>query len=476
MFNMMIMGFILYLIILSLIVFAAYQKTSTAALTSDFMLGNRSVNYWLTALSAHASDMSDWLFMAYPAVIYTGGLMQSWIAISLVIGMFLSWQFVAPRLRIETERYNSFTLSSYFSKRFNDKTGMIRLVSAVMSLLFLTVYIAAGLKGIGFLLEAVFAINYAIGISIAVVFIAAYTVLGGFVAVAWIDAFQALFLMAVLIVVPLIIFSSVDGIQAILQAAQYKNISLSIMPRSLHDIVQIIFITLTWGLGYFSMPHILTKFMGISDVKQMHKSKYIGITWQIIVLTAATAIGLIGMAYFIEGLANKELIFVEMVKYTFHPLVAGFMLCAILAAGLSTIDAQILVLASVLTEDFYKNLYHTKATTKQLFTFYRLSIIIVSILALIIALPKTTTIQELVKYAWVGLTCSFGPVVITALYSTYVNKWGALAGILVGGTVSAVWEFTSSLTLYEMKVPAAIPGFLAGLCAIYVISYVTKRK
>lgn len=261
-----------------------------------------------------------------------------------------------------------------------------------------------------------------------------------------------------------------------MQAAQYKNLSLSIMPQSLRDVIQIIFITFTWGLGYFSMPHILTKFMGISNVNEMYKSKYIGITWQIIVLGAATAVGLIGMAYFIEGLANKELIFVEMVKQIFHPLVAGFMLCAILAASLSTIDAQVLVLASVLTEDFYKNWFDKKATTPQLFKFYRASIIIVSVISLLIALPKTITIQELVKYAWVGLTCSFGPVVITALYSNYVNKWGALAGILIGGSVSAVWEFTSTLTLYGMKVPAAIPGFLSGLCAVYGISLLTSRK
>ncbi len=477
MFNFMIIGFMLYLSILAFIVIAAYKKTAAAQATEGFILGNRSINYWLTALSAHASDMSDWLFMAYPAVIYAGGLMQGWIAISLTIGSFLSWQFIAPRLRIETERYNCFTLSSYFAERFDDKQGMIRIVSALMSLLFLTVYIAAGLKGIGFLLESVFGIHYALGILISILFITFYTFIGGFIAVAWVDAFQALFLMGVLVIVPLIIFTSIDGsIDAIRAAAYAKNISLSMMPHSIADLVQIIFISLTWGLGYFSMPHILTKFMGISDVKEMHKSKYIGITWQIIVLTAATAVGLIGMAYFSEGLANKELIFIEMVKDTFTPVVAGFMLCAVLAAAISTIDAQILVLASVLTEDFYKNLYRKKATTKQLFSFYRWTILIIAAIAFLIALPKTVTIQSLVKYAWVGLTCSFGPVVIAALYSRWVNRWGALAGILIGGNVSAVWEWIATVTVYGMKVPAAIPGFIAGFSAIILISLLTSRK
>lgn len=471
----MIIGFVLYLSILFGIVYAAYKKTAAAEATTGFMLGNRSINYWLTALSAHASDMSDWLFMAYPAVIYAGGLMQAWIAISLIIGSFLSWQFIAPRLRIQTERYNAFTLSSYFAARFGDKQGIIRLVSALMSLLFLTVYIAAGLKGIGFLLEFVFDIPYVIGIFISVVAITAYTFIGGFIAVAWIDAFQALFLMGVLVIVPCIIYGAINGTAAIQQAAQMHHISLSLIPHSMADVVQIIFIAITWGLGYFSMPHILTKFMGISDVREMHKSKYIGMTWQITVLTAATAVGLIGMAYFSEGLANKELIFIEMVKDTFMPVIAGFMLCAVLAAAISTIDAQILVLASTLTEDFYKNFYRPTATTSQLFTFYGRCILAIASVAFFIALPHGVTIQSLVKYAWVGLTCSFGPVVMTALYSRWANRWGALAGILVGGSVSAVWEWMATITVYGMKVPAALPGFCAGFLAIFLISLLTRQ-
>jgi sodium/proline symporter len=476
MFNFMIIGFITYLAILSLIVLIAAQKTKATTATAGFMLGNRSINYWLTALSAHASDMSDWLFMAYPAVIYAGGMLQGWLAISLIIGSFLSWQFIAPRIRIETERYNCFTLSSYFSERFDDKQGMIRFVSALMSLLFLTVYIAAGLTGVGFLLKSAFDIPYAIGILIAIFFIAFYTFVGGFIAVAWIDAFQALFLLGVLVVVPLVVYGSIGGWSAIVQAAFVKQISLSLIPNSMQELTQIIFVMMTWMLGYFSMPHILAKFMGISDVKEMHKSKYIGITWQIIVLSAATAVGLIGMAYFADGLANKELIFIEMVKDIFPPIIAGFMLCAILAAAISTIDAQVLVLVSVLTEDFYKNVYHQGATTKQLFWFYRASILVVCAISYIIALPGAATIQALVKYAWVGLTCSFGPLVITSLYSNIVNKWGALAGILMGGTVSAIWEFVSTLTLYGVKVPAAIPGFISSLGAIYIVSLITSKK
>jgi sodium/proline symporter len=420
--------------------------------------------------------MSDWLFMAYPAVIYTGGLLNAWIAISLIIGSFLSWHFIAPRLRIETERYNCFTLSSYFAERFNDKEGGIRMASAVMSLLFLTVYIAGGLKGIGFLLEALFGVPYSVGVIAAIAFIAFYTVIGGFIAAAWVDAFQALFLLGVIAIVPIVIAGAMPNLHAISEIAAQRSLTLSLMPHSWAEMTHIFFMCATWGLGYFSMPHILTKFMGISDVKEMHKSKYIGMTWQILVLTAATFIGLLGIAYFAQGLSNKELIFVEMVKITFNPLLAGFMLCAVLAAAISTIDAQVLVVASVLTEDIYKRQKGVPVSVAQLLWFYRASIIGICSLACLIALPATVTIQELVRYAWVGLTCSFGPIVITALYSKVVNRRGALSGIIVGGGISALWEFAVPMRLFGIKVPAALPAFGLGIITIYIVSWWTAER
>lgn len=350
--NLLLIGFVFYFIAISAIVYIVYTANKKQTY-SDLILGNRSVNYIATALSAHASDMSDWLFMAFPAALYSGGLINAWIAIGLVGGMFFVWNFIAPELRIQTEKYNSLTLSTFFEDRFKDRSGTIRILSALISLFFFAVYIAAGLKGFGFLAESVFAISYNTGICIALACVITYIFFGGYKALAWIDCFQALFLLIVILYVPYKAFFSIDGFSAINYAAIQQNIPLQLLPNTITMWINTLFMALSWSVGYFGTPHILTKFMGMKNVSEMRKAQVIGLSWQIIVLCAAGLTGLIGIAYYPITLPNKELIFVEIVKDLFSSLQAGFILSAIAGATLSVITAQMLVLISVITEDLY---------------------------------------------------------------------------------------------------------------------------
>src|SRR3989344_9660089 len=146
-----------YFAALIAVAFFSYQKQKS---DTDFILGDRSLNFWLTALSAHASDMSSWLFLGYPAAIFTSGLISAWAAIGLTVGMFLNWHFIAPKIRTMTEQMGSLTMSGYFESRFSDLSGNIRLVSAAMSVLFFTFYISSGLVGMGMLVETLFNLNY----------------------------------------------------------------------------------------------------------------------------------------------------------------------------------------------------------------------------------------------------------------------------------------------------------------------------
>lgn len=471
----MIMGFIIYLILIALIALVAYcqQSRTLAHDTSALLIGNRSINYWLTALSAHASDMSDWLFMAFPAMAYASGAQNAWIIIGLVLGMFANWHFIAKPLRIATEKYDAYTLATFFERHFHDTSGRIKLASACMTLLFFAVYIAAGLKGIGFLLESVFDINYYLGVWIAVTCVALYTMLGGFAAVAWIDAFQALFLLTMVVLVPVIAWQKIGGAAAIATAAALRNVSLKLLPdTSLLALINLAFVTLSWALPYMGMPHILVKFMGAANPEDMKKAKWIGVTWQITVLTASLLVGLIGLAFFPTGLANKELIFVEMVQQLFIPIVAGFVLSAVAAATLSTVDSQVLVLSATLTEDLFARA--SKKTTRFAF---RVSILTVALLAGLIGMYKAATIQSLVYYAWMGFGCSFGPLVIMSLYGSGINRYGALAGILTGGTVAAIWHFVmyQPVLAWGLNLPALIPGFILSLVAIVAVSRVTTE-
>lgn len=478
--QLILVGFIIYFVIIGLIAVTSYLKTKTR--TNEYtqvILGNRSINYVLTALSAHASDMSDWLFMAFPAALYVGGLVNAWIAIGLVGGMWITWQFIAPQLRTATEKLNAMTLSTYFEKRFNDTSGMLRLMSAVMCLLFFAVYIAAGLKGFGFLAESVFNLSYTTGTLIAVICVVLYIILGGYKALAWIDCFQALFLLLVIFFVPIVGFSRINGWNEIVTIAAQKNIPLTLWPDTWLGIINALLMSFSWAVGYFGTPHILTKFMGIADVKEMAKAKYIGLSWQISVLIAAGLVGLIGIAYFPETLANKELVFVEMVKDLFSPLITGFILSAVAGATLSVMTAQVLVLVSVLTEDLYKSMLRPGASNRELLLVYRLSIILIALLSFLFSLDKTSSIQQLVYYAWMGFGTAFGPLVLLSLHSTYINRYGAGASILVGGSIASVWYLIGQpffLIKYGIDIPAVIPGFFLSIVCAYVISYMTRKK
>ena len=466
-------AFFTYFSILLCIGLIFYKKQSSSA---DFIVGNRSLNFWVTALSAHASDMSSWLFMAFPAAIYMGGLSQSWIAIGLLVGMYLNWQVVAKKLRTSTEKYESYTLSTFFEKRFKDGSGVIRILTALMTIFFLTCYVAAGLIAMGGILESVFGLNRYFGMTIATLVIMIYTYVGGYITVAWTDLFQALFLLAAILIVPLSAFFVLDhGMISIQQAALVKEINLHLLPdTSWSSLLGILFIVLGWGLGYFGQPHIVTKFMGIKNAHEINKSKYVGMTWQLIALTAAVFVGLIGLGYFNEGLENPELIFVEMVKSLFNPLTGGFILCGVIAASVSTMDSQILVSASVLSEDFYKHFVHKKASPKQLLMISRLGVIVISIVSLLLAFNNNSTLLDAVFYAWAGLGSAFGPVLLMALYSKSANKYGAIAGIITGGVIAGTWGMINPY-LTDMSVPSMIPGFSLSLLSIYLVSLATGQ-
>jgi SSS family solute:Na+ symporter len=461
-----------YFVVLLLIASLSYRKQRS---DKDFLLGNRSLNFWLTALSAHASDMSSWLFLGYPALIFTTGLFSAWAAIGLTFFMFLNWHFIAPKIRTVSEQMESLTLSSYFESRFSDTSGSIRLVSAVMSLLFFTFYITSGLQGLGTLVESLFNLNYFLGISIGLFIVMIYVFMGGYRTVAWIDLFQGFFLLGVIVFIPLYLLIQFGGFTPVMHAVEVKKLSTSLFPDfSIKTLWSILMTAAGWGLGYFGQPHIITKFMGIRKVEEMSKAKYLGISWQAIALGAATAVGLLGIFIFPQGLQDPEQVILNIVKTTLTPFFAGLVLCAILAATTNVMAAQILVVASNLSEDFYKRLFRRHASSFELLWVSRFSVVFISLVGFCIAFFRVSTIYELVQYSWSGLGASFGPLLLMSLYLKNINKYGAFAGILVGGLTAAIWPYFDHR--YELGIPSLVSGFIFGSLAIQGISYLMRKR
>jgi len=459
-----------YFAVILLIALVSYRKQQS---DSDFIIGNRSLNFWLTALSAHASDMSSWLFLAYPAQIFKEGVFYSWAAIGLTAFMFLNWQFIAPRIRALTEQLGSLTLNSYFETRFGDKSGAIRVVSALMAILFYTFYITSGLYALGILVESLFGLSYFVGISVGLLIVVIYVFLGGYKTVAWIDLFQGFFLLGVIVFIPAYLLIHFGGTAPVLKAASLQGISTSLFPAfSPKTFWQILMITAGWGLGYFGQPHIITKFMGIRRVSEMSKAKWLGISWQTIALLSATWIGLIGIYMFPQGLKESQEVILDIVKTTFAPFFAGLVLCAVLAATTNVMAAQILVVASNLAEDLYKRLLRKTASPVELLWVTRGSVVLIALVGFIIAYFKITTIFQLVLYAWSGLGASFGPLLLLSMYMKDLNRYGAFFGILAGGLTAAIWPLFKE----PLGIGSMVAGFAISIVVIIGVSYLTRTR
>ncbi len=448
-----------YFVVLSVLVRLAHRRQRTDV---EFVLGGRSLNFWLTALSAHASDMSGWLFLGYPALIFGQGLFAAWAGIGLVVGMFLNWHFVAPRLRALTGKLGALTLGAYFEARFQDRSGSVRLISSLMSILFFTCYISSGLLAIGVLSESLLGVSDTVGMIVGLIIVVGYVLSGGYRTVAWLDLFQGCFLLGVILFIPL---SLLKGMDSMMQGVALQGLSTTLFPNGgMATLGQIVMIAAGWGLGYFGQPQILTKFMGIAEVAQMSKAKMLGMSWQVLTLGAATVIGLIGIGAFPGGLNDPQQVILVLVRTLFSPFVAGLVLCAIVAATTNVMAAHLLIVASNLSEDLYKRWWRKRAPAGELLFVSRIAVVCVAGMGLFIALLKISSVYQVVLYSWSGLGASFGPLVIASLYFKRVSAWGACAGMLAGGLTAALWPSLGN------SVPAIIPAFACSFAGIFLVS------
>ncbi len=431
---------------------------------SDYILGGRGLNPAVAALSAGASDMSGWLLLGLPGAMYAAGMNQIWIGIGLVIGAYLNWQFIARRLRVFTEIANdSLTIPDFLENRFADRSRLLRVISAIVILLFFTFYVSAGLVGGATLFQNTFGLSYQVALWTGVVVIVSYTFLGGFLAVSWTDFVQGILMFIALILVPFVAIGEIGGWSVVTERAGAIQIANNDV---FHEMTILGIVSLmAWGLGYFGQPHILVRFMAIRRASDVPTARLINMAWMIFGLYGAIFTGYAGIAYFADQpLANAETVFITFCQVLFNPWVSGFLLAAVLAAIMSTVDSQLLVCSSALAEDFYRSMFRRDASQKELVWVSRLSVVGVALIATVLAMNPDSRVLDLVAYAWAGFGAAFGPVVILSLYWRGMTRNGAAAGLVVGAVTVVVWKQLSGgiFDLYEI-----VPGFV--LCWIVVV-------
>ncbi|MFV0446980.1 MAG: sodium/proline symporter PutP [Vibrio sp.] len=464
--------FIVYLILMLAIGVYAYQRTKSS---SDYFLGGRSLGPWPAALSAGASDMSGWLLLGLPGYAYAAGFEAFWLAGGLLVGTWANWLLVAKRLRTYSVTTDALTLPEFLSRRFNDKSKLIQTISAFFILLFFLFYTSSGLVAGGKLFETVFGLDYTIAVVIGTICVVSYTLFGGFLAVSWTDLVQGLLMAAALLIVP---FAALDGgfgkLDAELTAINPELLTLwnGIDGKPLSAIA--IISLAAWGLGYFGQPHILARFKASRSNKDLTAARRIAVVWTGLSMFGALLVGFVGLVYVTNHgtlqLEDGEKIFMLLVNALFHPVIAGILLAAILAAIMSTADSQLLVSSSALAEDFYKQVFKTDASSEEIVRVGRLAVIILSVIALILAMTPDSSVLGLVSYAWAGFGAAFGPALVLSLYWSRMNRNGALAGIIVGGVTIVVWKQLSGgwYDVYEI-----VPGIILSTIAIVVVSLLT---
>ena len=471
--NPTLITFLFYIVAMTAIGLIAYRATTNF---SDYILGGRRLGSFVTALSAGASDMSGWLLMGLPGAIYLSGLSEMWIAIGLIIGAWLNWLLVAGRLRVHTEvQHNALTLPDYFSNRFNDQKKILRVVSAVIILVFFAIYCASGMVAGARLFESMFGLSYSTALWISAVATIGYVFIGGFLAVSWTDTIQASLMIFALLLTPIVTLMAFADMSQVTLALEAARPHATDVMGHLEWVA--ILSLLAWGLGYFGQPHILVRFMAADSVKSIPNARRIGMTWMILCLGGAVAAGFFGIAYFqqhpeLAGVvnANPETVFMELTKILFNPWVAGIVLAAILAAVMSTLSCQLLVCSSTLTEDFYKSFLRKNASQKELVWVGRLMVLMIALLAIWMAENPESKVLGLVAYAWAGFGAAFGPLIILSLFWRRMTLNGALAGMIVGAVMVILWKNVWGATgVYEI-----IPGFILSFASIIIVSLMDK--
>lgn len=464
---------ILVYMALMLAVGVYYSKKNNSI--SDYVLGGRQLNPWVAAMSAQASDMSGWLLTGLPGLAYlsiAGVKEATWTAIGLAIGTCCNWIFTGKRLRSYTEvSKNSLTLPDYLENRFRDHSRLLRLVTAIASVVFFLIYTSSMFVAGGKLFSTIFGLDYTASLLITSLVVVGYTFLGGFTAVCVTDTIMGILMFFGVLIVPITGMVMSGGISYSL--SQVDPATWQMFPTGDGTITALtIASAVAWGLGYFGQPHILVRFMAIHKPKDIKPAATVAMIWVILSLAAAVLVGIVGRIFLSQPLAEgqHETVFMVMVMEMFNPVLTGILISAILAAIMSTASSQLLVTSSALASDLYKGFINRNADEKRVLWLNRVAVLVVSVAALIMGADPNSSIFGIVSYAWAGLGASFGPAVLISLYWKRMTRRGAIAGVITGGLSTILFNYLKTNVGGIFSVYEILPAFILSVIVIVVVS------
>lgn len=470
-----LIGFLLYLLVILIVGFIMYNRNKSH---QDFIIGGRKMNPWVVAFSERASGESAWLLLGLPGLGYAAGYIGMWDAIGCVSGIILYWLVIAEKLRIQTEETHSITLPDFFASKFSALGKPIRLTATLIIIFFFTFYLAAQFNGAGKVLNVTFGIDTTYGILLGTVVIVFYTMMGGFLAVAWTDMIQGIIMIGALVILPLV------GFVEIMDEHKSLDAALASTGASFTDVTggatgwaafAVIISGLSWGLGYMGQPHLLTRFMSINDASNIKISRRIAYVWAIPAFTGALLIGLVGLVYYGQGAFDDvENVMPALANELLPAWLAGIFISGAIAAMMSTADSQLLVITSSVIEDIYhKTLGNDQVSEKKLLYLSRIITILVGGIGFTISMTSSDLVFALVSYAWAGLGSSFGPTLLLTLWWKKTTGKGILAGMIAGTLTTIIWSSFSDLDAF---LSSRLTAWVASFLAVYLVSVFTSEK
>ncbi len=467
--------------------------------TDSYFLGGRTLGPWVTAMSAEASDMSGWLLMGLPGVAYWCGISDAaWTAIGLALGTYVNWLITSKRLRRYSEKANAITLPEFFSNRFHEKNKIIMTVAALFILIFFTVYAASCLVTCGKLFSTLFGFDYVPMMIVGAVFVLVYTIIGGFLAESASDFMQAIVMVVALVVIVITGTVAAGGLDTVIDNAKsipgfFDFFGIATPVTDANGVQQSVngeplfgeagtygFLSilscLAWGLGYFGMPQVLLRFMAIRSERELKSSRRIATVWCVISLIVAVFIGVIGRSLYptvLTTAAESENVFILLATNLLPPILAGLVMAGILAATISSSDSYLLIAASAFSKNIFQGLIHKKASDKQVLVISRITLLVITAIAIVIALDENSVIFNIVSFAWAGFGATFGPLMLMSLFWKRINRWGAIAGMIGGGVMVFIWNLVIRPLGGVWDVYELLPAFLFSCLCIVIVSLLT---
>ncbi len=457
---------------------------------SDFYVGGKKMGYWAVAFSARATGESGWLLIGLTGMGAMAGYSAFWVVLGELLGVFISWQYMAKRFKQKTDQYKAITVPDYLESHFKSTTNTLRIVSASTLVIFVIIFVASQMDVTGIAFESMLGIDYRFGALAGFFIVLAYIFIGGFVAAVWSDLFQGILMFFGLVLLPVFVWFSLDHGTGITDSLNAIDPTLTqIMGRS-DDWLMNLFTLLGFsmiGLGFLGSPQVYVRFMSIESVKEIDKGKWVALAFTLLTDTAAVMIGILARVYFTKQGQDPESVLgtggedvLSMLTNAFLPtILVAIYIAIVLSAIMSTIDSLLILASSAITRDFYQKLFRPDLKDKDLTRFSRLVTLAMAIAALGIAILLYNLYPErqifwVIIFGWSGIAATFCPVIILSLFWKGYSEKGAIASMITGFLSVMFFKFVvsnmESVGAYFTELDVLAPSFAMAMIVGYIFS------